>query len=315
MKKNIISGIKPFNDLFFKSCYYHQLLAGISAFGINKDEVLLSFFILTRENFELEEIDFSKYKKVNMTKSYRIMACNINQKQLIKAIDKGNPVILGIDCFYLESKKETYLKTHEPHFLLVYGYDLANDLANIIEHDYRNDYNYTEKVVSLSNVILAHQKFKYISKKKQTARIISKNIPAKKGKSIWEYLTPKVLEVSKECGKSNLTFLKNIITYDPKHILEINDKLSCYLNNLKIQYHVISQTDLFKGDTEKINSITSLIIAFSTTLSVIWKVGYVKNVSYICKNKEKILLKIDEMITLEAKLYDYLIEVSSKYVL
>lgn len=315
MKKNIILGVKPFNDLFFRSCYYHQLLAGISVFNVNKDEVLLNFFTLIREHFELEEVDFTGYKKINNSKGYKIRYCNVNKKQLIKAINKGYPVILGIDCYYLESKKETYFKTHEPHFLLVYGYDLSNDLANIVEHDYRNDYNYTHKVVSLNNIILANKKFKYISKKKQTARIISKNTHVVKGTTIWNYLTPNVLCLSKKNGKDNLIVLKHMFANIPEYVLEIHDKLSRYLNNLKMQYHIINQTNLFKEDTDKQNTITSLIIAYSTILSVIWKVGYVKNVSYIKKNEDKLLAKIDEMIELESKLYDYLMEVSRTHVL
>ena len=37
MRKNKVEGVKPFNDLFFKSCYDHQLLAGIASFGIDKE--------------------------------------------------------------------------------------------------------------------------------------------------------------------------------------------------------------------------------------------------------------------------------------
>ena len=58
MKKKIL-GIKPFNEIYFRSCYYHQLLAGVSAFNVNKDEVLLSFYTLIKENYSLCELNIN----------------------------------------------------------------------------------------------------------------------------------------------------------------------------------------------------------------------------------------------------------------
>ena len=151
MKKIKIEGVKPFNDLYFRSCYYHQLLAGLNAFNIDKDEVLLSFFYKVLDNFGVKEINFNYDKGFIKSLNYSIKLCNLNKRQLIKWIDKGNPVILGVDDYYLESKEATYLKVHEAHFILAYGYDLDKDEVNIIEHDYFSDYNYKEKVISLSN--------------------------------------------------------------------------------------------------------------------------------------------------------------------
>ena len=51
MKKNKINGVRPFNDFFFRSCYYHQLMAGIACFGIDRDAILLNAFTLIQNNF------------------------------------------------------------------------------------------------------------------------------------------------------------------------------------------------------------------------------------------------------------------------
>ena len=40
MEKNKIEGVKPFNGFFFRSCYWHQLLAGISCLKIDEKYVL-----------------------------------------------------------------------------------------------------------------------------------------------------------------------------------------------------------------------------------------------------------------------------------
>ena len=35
MERNILKGVKPFNTVFYKNCYNHQLLAGLSILGVD----------------------------------------------------------------------------------------------------------------------------------------------------------------------------------------------------------------------------------------------------------------------------------------
>ena len=64
MKKNRIDGVKPFNEFFFKSCYYHQLLAGLSCFGIGRDAILFNAFILII--YWIKIICLKKYMKIQI---------------------------------------------------------------------------------------------------------------------------------------------------------------------------------------------------------------------------------------------------------
>ena len=311
MRKNIIKGIKPFNDLYFRSCYYHQLLAGLSAFNIDKDEVLLSFYTLSYDDFKFVELDFNKIKDYQKSLSYKLKAININRNKLVKLIDKGYPLIIGIDCFYLESKEETYKKLHEPHFILSYGYDLDKDEVNIVEHDYKNDYNYTTKVISLSNLLLANNKFKYISKRRKTCRIIMKNNNKKSNYSMWNYLTKDVLENSFTSSKNNLDKLSNMISNNSSMLLDNQKVLSDYLLKMKMNYYLINQTNLF-NDNDTSNALDELTNAYSFILSLMWKIGYVKNTKIIEKNKESILRRINEIICLEEKIKQIIIAVPKK---
>lgn len=309
MKKNKIEGVRPFNDLYFRSCYYHQLLAGLNAFNIDKDEVLLGFFYEALDDFGIKEINFNDNKGFIKSLNYSIKLCNLNKKQLIKWIDKGNPVILGVDDYYLESKDVTYLKVHEPHFILAYGYDLDKDEVNIIEHDYFNDYNYKEKIISFSNLLLANKKFKHISKKRKRCRVLLRQIPTINN-NIWNFITPIILRNNMTNITKNLVKLKNILSFDLEYILKITDNLSNYIFKLKEQYHIFSRTNLLKDNGQILNILSKIIINYSTIQSVIWKTNYMKNTSYLSKYKDKIITKIEELLTLEKELYTYLIEVS-----
>lgn len=307
MRKFKIDKVKPFNDLYFRSCYYHQLLAGLKAFDINKDEVLLSFFTLIKPNFNIKEINFNEKKKFLKTRNYKIRLCNLNKEKLVNKLDKGYPIILGIDDYYLESKEVTYLKHHEPHFLLVYGYDLDRDIANVVEHDYFNDYNYKEKELSLNNILLANQKFRFISKKKRTCKVLIPKIS--NNKNLFKHIKNKYLINNQSNSYKNLIFFKSLICNNITKVLDFADKLSNYFGKLKEQYHLLTQTNILKISENLIDKLNELIIRYSMILSVIWKVNYLKNTSYLERNINTIIKKIDEILGLEEEIYKELYDV------
>ena len=116
MVQNKITGVRPFNEFLFKSCYYHQLIAGLACFGIGYEEFLLSMFVFAKKSFELDTHEVSE-KEMEKFLGYRTKICNLTEKGLIRHIDRGRPVILGVDCFYLENRPDTYRQIHNPHFI------------------------------------------------------------------------------------------------------------------------------------------------------------------------------------------------------
>ena len=306
MRKFKIEKVKPFNDLYFRSCYYHQLLAGLKAFDIDKDEILLSFFSLIKPYFNIIEINFNDRKEFLKTRNYKIELCNLTKEEIIQKIDEGYPIILGIDDFYLESKEETYLKHHELHFLLVYGYDLDSNTFNVIEHDYRNDYNYKEKELSIDNILLANEKFKYISKKKSVCKVLTIN---KQKRNInFKYVKQKYLTKNQKNSFKNLTKLKDIFLNNLNQTLDYLDILSNYFGKLKEQYHILTQTNLISKNVQLTEMINKVITNYTMILSIIWKTNYLKNTSFIKKNIKTIINKIDETILLEKGMYKELLD-------
>lgn len=307
MRKFKIEKVKPFNDLYFRSCYYHQLLAGLNAFDIDKDEVLLSFFTLIKPNFKIKEINFNEKRNFLKNRNYKIKLCNLTKEKLIKEIDEGYPVILGIDDYYLESKEATYLKHHEPHFILAYGYDLDNDITNVVEHDYFNDYNYKEKELSLNNILLANEKFKYISNKKRVCKVL---MPSKQKRNInFKHIKHRYIIKNQNNSSKNLIKLKEILSNNLNQVLEYTEILSNYFGKLKEQYHILTQTNLICVNVKLTEKINKVIINYSMILSVIWKANYLKNISFIQKNTTTIINKINEVILLEKDINKELLNV------
>lgn len=70
MLRNKIEGVKPFNEFWFKSCYYHQLVAGLSCFGITHGDFLVNSMVFIERDFLLDttgilcEKEFEKFSDI-----------------------------------------------------------------------------------------------------------------------------------------------------------------------------------------------------------------------------------------------------------
>lgn len=312
MKKNKINGVRPFNDFFFKSCYYHQLMAGIACFGVDRDAILLNTFTLIQNNFDTEKEGFLNEEKLEKLLGYEREHCNVNRAKLMRCIDKGYPVIMGVDCYYLESRPDTYQKQHLPHFILVYGYDIDNKEANVVDHQYRNSYEYKEKVISLDNLLLATKMYrKGILDRKRSCYILKKKRDVG-AFDIWSYINEERINDNRKNSLNNLNELRRILTQDLKAARENVEKLASYLGELKNFYYTLAKTKFFLANQQKQESIMSLVSGYSNILSLFWKVKAQNNYEYITKHLESVLRKLDEIEVLEKIVYDFLLEVRKK---
>lgn len=312
MKKNKICGVRPFNDFFFKSCYYHQLMAGVACFGIDRDAILLNAFTLIQPNFDAGKEGFLHEEKLEKLLGYKREHCNLNKAKFLRCIDKGQPIIMGVDCFYLESRPDTYQKQHVPHFILAYGYDLENGEVNVVDHQYRNSYEYQEKIISLDNLLLSNRMFrKGVLNRKRSCYILKqkRNIGSF---DIWEYIDEEKINNNRENSLKNLNELRRITSYDLEAVQVNVEKITSYLNDLKTFYYTLSKTKFFIVASEKHASIMSLVSAYSNILSLFWKVKAQNNYDYITKRLDSILRKIDEIEALEKSIYDFLLEVRQR---
>ena len=58
MQKNEIVGIKPYNGLLYRSCYYVQMFSALAALELDTNDFLLSYCCLPQKDFNYKEIDF-----------------------------------------------------------------------------------------------------------------------------------------------------------------------------------------------------------------------------------------------------------------
>lgn len=189
---------------------------------------------------------------------------------------------------------------------------MENGEANVVDHQYRNSYEYQEKIISLNNLLLSNRMFrKGVLNRKRSCYILKqkRNIGSF---DIWEYIDEEKINNNRENSLKNLNELRRITVYDLEAVQVNVEKITSYLNDLKTFYYTLSKTKFFIVASEKQASIMSLVSAYSNILSLFWKVKAQNNYDYITKRLDSILRKIDEIEALEKSIYDFLLEVRQR---
>lgn len=304
MRENKIQQVKPFNAFLLRSCYYHQLVAALSCFGIGADSVLLNMFTCMHEDFGHEEQNILPEKELCRKLNCRIKRCRLGKHMLCKNIDAGNPIIVGVDCFYLENRAQTYRQRHDPHYILVYGYNLDTDTVNVVDHDYINDNKYREQVISLSNLLLCEKKFRRIHDRWATCRVVSKRNPAASLECLrlWQYIPQENVQNSRLASQSNLLTLRKMMGGDADLFRQKTKKAVSYITGMIRFYNVLMYARCFQSE-ELTACIGKLLGAYTLLRSVLWKAEARDAYVLPPEQCEKVLRKIDEIDMLEEKIY------------
>ncbi|MDE7396075.1 MAG: BtrH N-terminal domain-containing protein [Clostridiales bacterium] len=309
MAEKRLTGVEPFNDFVFRSCYYHQLVAGLTSLGVEKDGILLNWFIFMHDDFVTEGREFFTDRALQKALGYRVKKCNINRKKLLRSIDDGKPVIVGVDSYYLESRPETYQKCHSLHFILAYGYNEEQDTIDAVDHSYRNGM-YVQKSLSMQNVLYASRmQHQGVNKSRYACRILQK---AQKDESkpllIWRHIPLSDLEKSRAFSVKNLAELKRLFAHDTAVLAEKSVAIERYCKEMKDFYFTLSKTAPFAAP-EFSAAVVGLIGAYNTLVSLFWKMHTKNNFVNTGEALEKILRRIDELGRLEEKVYTRMREV------
>ncbi len=305
MRKFKIEGVKPFKRFLFRTCYYHQLISALSCFDIDAEYILANAFTFIRDNFEYEDKDIYPEKELLEKLGCKIVKCRIDRRKLCKNIAAGHPVIVGVDCYYLESRADTYKYRHDPHYILAYGYDLDKDEVNVVDHDYVNDWAYKEKTISLGNLLLSDKMFsRGVNNKRHTCRIIEKRgLPVITDiRQIWQNISKSEIVASREASKNNLAKLRKMFFDDTDALKNNIKKIHEYWTSVNRFYKTLAALDMFESE-EYSAIIHKLTAACDVLQSAIWKTNAKKIYTFTPEQTEKIGHKLSEIDEYEEKIY------------
>lgn len=155
--KSIINEcIVPFNDIYYHDCLFNAFFPIINDLGGDINCVLAKDISLYKYDSTLHRIESVLFQAESISnilyKYYKILVkIKVNTDNIIdevmRAVNNKNYIIVHIDCYYEDIRKDMYQKSHWTHALLIYGYDADKREFYILEHDNVNTLSYSRKVL------------------------------------------------------------------------------------------------------------------------------------------------------------------------
>lgn len=158
----IIDNVLPFNEIFYKNCFYNSLFPVIRHYNKNVLPIFIND-VIVYDNLNINStLQFGIKYLSNKSKeevldelgiiieqfNYRINLIN----DIRKAIQGSKPVIIWVDCFYESFRNDSYKKNHWMHTLLINGYNDGERTANIVEHKHRDNLSYENRTISYEDI-------------------------------------------------------------------------------------------------------------------------------------------------------------------
>lgn len=164
LKKNRIKGIEPFNELYFKDCFFTLLFSIIIHYKKNIDPIIANESIFYENNDDKSIIrvgyePIKDYKNVLLNIGIHVtnkITKNDFVPNIITSISENKPVIVLVDCYFEPMIMDAYKKKHLLHSALIYGYDNQTRSFDIIEFEYSDSTNYKKNIISYKDMYLAH---------------------------------------------------------------------------------------------------------------------------------------------------------------
>ena len=313
-----IEGIKPFNDLQLKSCYNQQTAAVYMMFGINPKIIVGNFLPLYQ--FDAKQqlllihsckiLDENELESMTGIHVHKFVKTDELEEFVISHIDIGKPVLLLVDCFYLNYRKDTYLQKHCSHFILIYGYDREERGFIVNDHMYRNSYKYAERFVPIDVIVTAYKNF--------VAQLMENN-----------YSLITFTKIGKGQGTVTETFKKGVTIRRN----DLQKSILAFRKGIEYIHLCLSKEEMFEEEKDNIISfigevrgyknIQKNIIGYICGEEVIYKISdrivedYIFIYGLMVKMKvmdqynlqiiNKILTRCNELFELESKLHSWLI--------
>jgi hypothetical protein len=163
----LIDNIEPFNDLFYKSCFYNSLFPIIKYY--NKD--ILPIFLnditiykgINRNGNSLLYMNYLAVEKLEVV----VGELGINMEmhtftddiigRIVMSVNENRPSIVCTDCYYNPQRKDTYQKEHWIHTLLAFGYDEEANHVNILDHNNKESLAYMKRIISYDDMNIGYK--------------------------------------------------------------------------------------------------------------------------------------------------------------
>lgn len=173
----VIPNMEPFNDVFFKNCFYNSLFPVVRHYGGSELPIVLNELAVFTKNdsqYEVAYVPSRPDEDVFAEAGVQVIAKRGNERimeDIQTEIASGHPVIAWVDAYELSIRKDAYQKEHMDHTLLIYGFDASSEQVHVIEHDRRENLSYRHQQVSFEDLVRGCRAFaeRYLTNGAHTA--------------------------------------------------------------------------------------------------------------------------------------------------
>lgn len=220
----IIEGIKPYNEIFYKSCFFNCYFSIVKY--LNQDILVYLFndvnaYTLNSENLiNIENIPFNDPEIIAKEQGIRYKKRH-HSNNLIQDLKfdlkQKRPVLIWLDP-YLQSNKNKLITNHRRHCVLIIGFDDEEQKFDIIDNKYLDNLSYERTQKTYIDIKSEYENFKnyfqpddnfhtYTAFESELENKVNKNI----NDCIMNYLENVNINIDKlEKGLSDLTeFMQN----------------------------------------------------------------------------------------------------------
>lgn len=166
-KEKVVMKMEPFNDFFYKNCFYNSAFPVLKYFNKDIISILINDVVLyaydkstSREQLTLRYVQRVPLERLLLQEGIGLNSFEMSNNlinDIIESLSKDKPVVLWIDCYYSSIREDKYQKEHWPHTWLVYGYDKTKREILIIEHSHSDNLSYEKKTVSFEETINCYE--------------------------------------------------------------------------------------------------------------------------------------------------------------
>jgi len=251
----IINDIKPFNEIFYKTCFYSSLFPIINKYSRDILPIFLND-VIVYDNLSLNnKAHFAmNYIEINSLED-ALRSIGIDMKSLYykedlindikKSIEEDRPVIIWVDCFYEPFRKDSFEKKHWSHTLLIHGFNDNERTIDIVEHKHRDNLSYENRTITYEDIKNSYEGY-YNNFKSRS------NSPA-----YFEFLLNKSYEMPNLDFESyKRTFVKNQKEKE-KEVLSGLEKLRNFAKDFE---NIVLDEEALKGKVEDLTNSFNMII-------------------------------------------------------
>ena len=175
--------ITPYNDVLYNDCMMNSIFPMLSFYGVDiyQDIIFLDyprFFVNPEKGILGNIVEMQSILSINhllQKNNLSITAKDIRPDRLsifIKnMINANQPVLISVDCFYFEFRKDAFQKNHMAHTVLIYGYNDKKNTFTILEHEYESSLTFIERDIP-TKMLLESYKSYYDNCKKNALFIV-----------------------------------------------------------------------------------------------------------------------------------------------